>query len=62
MARPKKEQPEVEAVEAEYSVSLGRYTITKPHDQYVVKLGDDVVYASQHEQSAKDYVDLVQAK
>ena len=54
MGRPKKE-------DEDWKVTRGRYNITKPNDQYVVRLGDDVVYASPLEKSAHDYLDLVKA-
>ena len=38
------------------------YSITKPADQYVVKLGGSVVYASRNEEDANKYVKMTSGK
>lgn len=37
-----------------------RYTVTKPGEQWVVKVGDSVVYASRNEDDVKRYIELTE--
>ena len=39
----------------------GKYTVTKPADQYVIKLGGSVVYASAQRTQIDQYLKLVGA-
>lgn len=41
------------------SVPYTTYTITKPHDQYVVKNGGNVVYANTSREKCEEYLSLL---
>ena len=56
MARPKK-QPDPEE-----QTTFGKYTLEKPADQWVVKLGGSVVYASPQKDQVDKYLELVTRK
>ena len=56
MARPKK-QPGPEE-----QTTFGNYTLEKPSDQWVVKLGGSVVYASPQKDQVDKYLELVTRK
>lgn len=53
MGRPKKEQDPKEPT------TFGKYTLEKPADQWVVKLGGSVVYASPQKDQVDKYLELV---
>lgn len=53
MGRPRKEVDEWKQ---------GNYSVTKPHDYYVVRLGDDVVYANVDADQINKYLDAVSPK
>ena len=53
MGRPKKE-PE--------QTTFGKYTLEKPADQWVVKIGGSVVYASPQKDQVDKYLELVTRK
>lgn len=58
--RPRK-QPEPETVAEETKPTNG-YTITKPGDKYVVKLGGHVVYTSDTDAQAQKYVEMTKGR
>ena len=61
MAYEKKREKPVKQVEPEKPKveTYGKYTVTKPADQYVVKLGGSVVYASANREQIDQYLKLV---
>jgi hypothetical protein len=63
--RPRKQpEPEAQAEEPaapEQKLTNG-YTITKPHDKYVVKLGGHVVYTSDTDAQAQKYVEMTKGR
>lgn len=61
MARPRKVKQEEVKDELD-SKKYGRYTLTKPHDHYVIKLGGSVVFASRSEAEAEKYIELLTRK
>lgn len=65
MGRPRKprnadEKPEVTA--DPLNRTYGPYSITKPYDQYVIKLGGSVVFASNSEDDVEKYLELLTSK
>lgn len=58
MARPRKVTKEEATGELE-AKKYGKYTLTKPHDHYVIKLGGSVVFASRSEAEAEKYIGLL---
>ena len=66
MGRPKKQADDTTPAETttppEYQVKRGNYTVTKPADQWVVKLGGSVVYASPQKDQVDKYLELVTRK
>lgn len=61
MARPRKIKQE-DAVSELDDKQYGKYTLTKPHDHYVIKLGGNVVFASKSEDEANKYIELLTRK
>ena len=61
MAYEKKREKPVKQVEPEKpkAETHGKYTVAKPADQYVVKLGGSVVYASGNREQIDQYLKLV---
>lgn len=56
--QPKKRgRPTKTQEDATYAPPHG-YTITKPHEQYIVRLGGSVVYAAYTEEQALEYVGM----
>lgn len=74
MARPRKprpgqagDQPDILQADTPEPVdptnrTYGPYSITKPHDHYVIKLGGSVVFASRSETEAEKYIELLTRK
>lgn len=60
--RPAKQQELKPATEPAADTKPTGYSITKPGDQYVVWLGDNVVYSTGLEADAQRYVELTSGK
>lgn len=55
----KRGRPPKQAEPEQLNEAFGQYHLTKPHDQYVVKCGASVVYASLSEADARRYIELL---
>ena len=56
MARPKKETARTE------EFKHGEYSVTKPSNKYVVRLGSDVIYTADTKEQVDKYLSLVGPK
>lgn len=52
-------RPPKQKEDAAETETHGQYEVTKPGDSYVVKLGDNVVYADPSHDKIKEYLALV---
>lgn len=61
MARPRKQTTKEVSDELEEK-KYGKYTLSKPYDSYVIRLGGSVVFASRSEDEANKYIELLTRK
>lgn len=59
MTQPKRGRPARTPNSQPFFRQHGQYTITKPHDKYVVKVGGNVLQAFDTLEKAQEYLDAV---